>query len=145
MKSTNFEPPHYPASSLSCYFLPLTYKYEYSRQRPAFRRPCFAFFQWDRIQSFNPNKTSKIILLQCLIQFTKNIITMFITCIFIRYTFRHHWDQTIYVSQTSVETSTETYRTITVPVVSIRSHPTGNGDVSRGNATGTWNWHLTPM
>jgi hypothetical protein len=70
-KSINFVPRHYPTSSLSCYFLPLTYKYEYSRQRPAFRRPCFAFFQWHRIPSFNPNKTRKIILRKCLIQFTK--------------------------------------------------------------------------
>jgi hypothetical protein len=59
MKRTNFVPRHYPASSLSCYFLPLTYKYEHSRQRPAFRRPCFTFFQWHRIQSFNPNKYIK--------------------------------------------------------------------------------------
>jgi hypothetical protein len=47
---------------------------------------------------------------------------MFVTCIFARYIFRHHWDQNIYVSQTRVETSTETYRTITVPVVSIWCH-----------------------
>jgi hypothetical protein len=47
---------------------------------------------------------------------------MFVTCIFARYISRHHWDQTIYVLQTSVETSIQTYRTITVPVVSIWSH-----------------------
>jgi hypothetical protein len=47
---------------------------------------------------------------------------MLIACIFIRYTFRHHCDRTVCVSQTSVETSIETYRTIIVPVVSIWSH-----------------------